>query len=77
MHMAAAAVIPTLGLFGPSPEWRYGPWGRRAAVIRTPESFDELVVSNPDFDHRRQDSLMDSLTVEAVEAAAKALWRRT
>lgn len=28
MHMAAAAGIPTLGLFGPSREEHYAPWGR-------------------------------------------------
>jgi ADP-heptose:LPS heptosyltransferase len=77
MHMAAAAGIPTLGLFGPSPDWRYGPWGQRTAVVRTPESFEELVSENPAFDHRRQDSLMTSLTVEAVTEAARSLLART
>ncbi|HXP97926.1 MAG TPA: glycosyltransferase family 9 protein [Telmatospirillum sp.] len=72
MHLAAAADIPTLGLFGPSPEWRYRPWGRRTAVVRTVESYEELVGA-PDFDHRRQDSLMGSLSVDAVVAAAAAL----
>jgi heptosyltransferase-3 len=69
MHLAAAADIPTLGLFGPSPEWRYRPWGRRTAVVRTKESYEDLVDA-PDFDHRRQDSLMGSLSVDAVVAAA-------
>lgn len=73
MHMAAAAGIPTLGLFGPSPEWRYRPWGPRTAVARTPESYEELVGA-PDFDHRKQDSLMLGLTVEMVVGAAERLW---
>jgi heptosyltransferase III len=30
----------------------------------------------PDYDHRTTDTLMDSLSVEAVEAAAVRLWRR-
>jgi ADP-heptose:LPS heptosyltransferase len=77
MHMAAATGIPTLGLFGPSPDWRYGPWGTRTAVVRTPESFEELVSENPHFDHRRQASLMTGLSVEAVTEAATALWERT
>ena len=77
MHLAAAAGIPTLGLFGPSPEWRYGPWGDRAAVVRTRESYELLVVDNPAFDHRCQDTLMTSLTVDAVTTAATQLWRRT
>ncbi len=77
MHMAAAAGIPTLGLFGPSPEWRYGPWGERAAVVRTVESYDALVTDNPAFDHRRGDTLMGSLTVDAVMTAARQLYGRT
>ena len=76
MHMAAAAGIPTLGLFGPSPEWRYGPYGERTAVARTTESFEQLVVDNPAFDHRKPDCLMTGLSVEAVVAAARALWLR-
>jgi ADP-heptose:LPS heptosyltransferase len=76
MHMAAAAGIPTLGLFGPSPDWRYGPWGPLSAAVRTPQSFEELVSENPAFDHRRQDSLMLGLTVDAVVEAATALWQR-
>ncbi len=72
MHLAAATGIPTLGLFGPSPEWRYRPWGEATAVVRTAESYEDLVGA-PDFDHRRQESLMGSLGVEAVVAAAAAL----
>lgn len=76
MHMAAAAGIPTLGLFGPSPEWRYGPYGAATAVVRTPQSYEEMVVNNPDFDHRREESLMTGLSVEAVVKAAHQLWLR-
>lgn len=32
MHLAAAAGVPTLGLFGPTPAREYGPAGRRAAA---------------------------------------------
>lgn len=73
MHMAAAAGIPTLGLFGPSPEWRYGPWGPRSAVVRTRESYEQLVGA-PTFNHRRQETLMGSLSVDAVVEAAENLW---
>jgi ADP-heptose:LPS heptosyltransferase len=38
MHMAAAAGIPTLGVFGPTPAEIYQPWGERAAFIRAPEN---------------------------------------
>jgi len=76
MHMAAAAGIPTLGLFGPSAEWRYRPWGERCAVARTKESLEELTTA-PDYDYRSHRSLMLSLSVEEVVRAAEALWQRT
>jgi ADP-heptose:LPS heptosyltransferase len=34
MHLAAAAGAPTLGLFGPSDERHYAPWGPAAAFVR-------------------------------------------
>jgi ADP-heptose:LPS heptosyltransferase len=74
MHLAAASGVPTLGLFGPSKEALYAPWGPAAASVRTPESFAEIFP--PAFDHRTSDTLMNSLSVDAVEAAARELWRR-
>ena len=74
MHLAAASGTPTLGLFGPSREVHYAPWGQRTAVVRTAAAYDELV-GGPGYDHRRHDTLMDSLGVDAVEAAATALLR--
>ncbi|MEK9646747.1 MAG: glycosyltransferase family 9 protein [Alphaproteobacteria bacterium] len=73
MHVAAAAGVPTLGLFGPSPDARYGPWGPHCRVARTPESYRDLVTA-PDFDHRSQKSLMTSLTVDAAYAALADLY---
>jgi heptosyltransferase-3 len=75
MHLAAAAGVPTLGLFGPSKELLYGPWGEHCASVRTPEGFDDI--HPDDFNHRITGSLMDSLTVDHVEAAARALWGKT
>ena len=75
MHLAAAAGVPTLGLFGPSREAHYAPWGGHTGVVRTPESFDDLTGA-PGYDHRTTGTLMDGLTVDAVEAAARALWAR-
>lgn len=72
MHIAAAAGAPTLGLFGPSPHERYRPWSSKSAYVRTPEGNMELK-SAPGFDHRTTDTLMDGLTVDAVEAAARRL----
>jgi lipopolysaccharide heptosyltransferase III len=73
MHLAAAAGTPTLGLFGPSPEARYRPWGPRAAFVRTPESFEELTGA-PDFDFAARQCFMKSLSVDAAEAGARRLW---
>lgn len=75
MHMAAAAGIPTLGLFGPSEDRHYAPWGPRAAVLRTEKSLAELC-QYPGFDWNDTDTLMDSLTVDTALEAAEDLWRR-
>lgn len=74
MHIAAAAGAPTLGLFGPSPVEKYAPWGRCTAVVRTADPPETMF--GPGFDHLTTDTLMDSLSVEAAEAAAHGLWRR-
>jgi len=74
MHIAAAAGTPTLGLFGPSPVEQYAPWGRCTAVVRTTMPPEAMFA--PGFDHRATDTLMDSLSIDAAEAAACALWRR-
>lgn len=74
MHLASAAGIPTLGLFGPSKELLYGPWGDHCASVRTPEGFDDI---HPDgFNHKTSGSLMDTLSVDRVENAARDLWVR-
>ena len=75
MHLAAASGTPTLGLFGPSREVHYAPWGPRTAVVRTSAAYEELV-GGPGYDHRRHDTLMDSLSVDAVVAAAAELLGR-
>lgn len=72
MHMAAAAGIPTLGLFGPSSEVFYGPFGSRCASVRGPRSFEDICHA-PDYDYRSQDCLMLDLTADRVIAAAEAL----
>jgi len=76
MHLAAAAGAPTLGLFGPTADTRYGPWGPRAAVVRTPESLLELR-TRPGFASNAKVCYMTSLTVAAVEAAARKLLAET
>jgi heptosyltransferase III len=69
MHLAAVSGCPTLGLFGPSDERVYAPYGPRAAWIRTPESFPDIITA-PDYDYRSPRSHMLSLPLEAVLKAA-------
>ena len=73
MHLAAAAGTPTVGLFGPSPPARYGPWGNHCAVASSGVSYDELAGA-ADFDHRKTDNLMQSLLVDEVERVVLDLW---
>jgi ADP-heptose:LPS heptosyltransferase len=47
MHLAAAAGTPTLGLFGPSDERLYGPWGPNTRVVRGPRSFSQIQAIDP------------------------------
>ncbi len=72
MHLAAAVGAPTLGLFGPSRETRYGPWGPRSRAVRTKESFEELL-ERARGGARGPGALMESLSGEVVEAAARDL----
>lgn len=75
MHLAAATGIPTLGLFGPSRDEHYAPWGECCAAVRTDLSYDEII-SQPGYDHRRTGTLMMTLSVEKVDAAARRLWTK-
>ncbi len=75
MHMAVAAGIPTLGLFGPSPEGRYGPTGPHSALVRTPESYEALIAERHNGLPQRP-SLMSNLATETVIEALESLWRR-
>jgi heptosyltransferase-3 len=73
MHIAAASRTPTLGLFGPSPVAQYAPWGRRAAWVCSADPPEAMF--GPGFDHRTTGTLMDGLSVDAAEAAARRLWQ--
>lgn len=75
MHIAAAAGVPTLGLFGPSKDEHYGPWGTHCGVVRTKQSYDTVFPLG--FDHLTSDTLMDGLCVDAAALAATELWQRT
>ena len=60
MHVAAAAGKPTLGLFGPTEWWLYGPRGPRTAIA----------ASNP---NRGQFAPIEALTTQRVFEAVLAL----
>jgi ADP-heptose:LPS heptosyltransferase len=71
MHLAAAAGIPTLGLFGPSDEARYGPWGERARVVRGQKTLEQIRAVDPHL-NQAMCHMMD-LGVEPVLRAAEKL----
>jgi ADP-heptose:LPS heptosyltransferase len=75
MHIAAAAGAPTIGLFGPSDERRYAPWGEKAVAVRGPRSFDQFLAIDPDLTQAIRH--MSDLPVATVVKAAKALLIRT
>jgi ADP-heptose:LPS heptosyltransferase len=71
MHLAAAAGVPTLGLFGPSDERLYGPWGEHARAIRGARTLEQIQTVDP---HLNQAicHMMD-LGVEPVLRAAEQM----
>ncbi|OKH88264.1 glycosyltransferase family 9 protein [Thalassospira sp. TSL5-1] len=73
MHMAAAAAIPTLGLFGPSRVENYGPFGEKTAFVRTDRSYDEIWSTA---DYKSSNSEMYDLSVEKVLFAIEGLLKR-
>ena len=75
MHIAAAAGIPTIGLFGPSDERRYGPWGENTVAVRGPRSLDQFLAVDPDLSQAIRH--MSDLPVATVVREAKALLIRT
>jgi ADP-heptose:LPS heptosyltransferase len=75
MHLAAAAGIPTLGLFGPSDETHYGPWGPQTRVARGPRTYEQIRAVDPSFGQALC-HMMD-LTVETVGDAAEDLLAAT
>lgn len=61
MHVAAALGRPTLGLFGPTEWWLYGPWGPRTATVASNET-------------RGQFAPIEDLTVDRVFSAVVDLY---
>jgi ADP-heptose:LPS heptosyltransferase len=75
MHLAAAAGIPTLGLFGPSDERLYGPWGEAARTVRGTKTFEQIQQLDPRL-NQEMCHMMD-LGVEPVLRAAEQLLAET
>ncbi len=73
MHMAAAAGIPTLGLFGPTNDLRFSPWG--GMIVRTRQSPHTLCreYERNTAAHHPYSHLMDSIRVDTVYRAVTRL----
>lgn len=75
MHLSAASGAPTLGLFGPSDDRRYRPWGPRTAFVRSARDFRDY---DPLFKVSGYAmSYMTDLSVPTVVRAACDLLERT
>lgn len=70
LQMASAASIPAVGLFGPTDEVRYGPYGKRAAIVRN-AGREECEAA-----WAKGENCMKLITPEQVEKAAHALMGR-
>lgn len=75
MHMAAAAGAPTIGLFGPSDDALYGPWGEHNRVVRGPRTFAQIQAGDPGLN--QPVCHMYDLRAEAVVEAARQLFEET
>jgi ADP-heptose:LPS heptosyltransferase len=75
MHMAAAAGAPTIGLFGPSDDRLYAPWGPKARAVRSPRDVATIRKLDPDFNQAI--CHMFDLSVDVVVAAAARLLKET
>jgi ADP-heptose:LPS heptosyltransferase len=75
MHLAAAAGAPTVGLFGPSDDRLYAPWGPNTRVVRGPRTFEQFKAIDPGL-NQTIGHMMD-LPVDAVIEAAKELLEET
>ena len=72
MHLAAAAGAPTLGLFGPSDERVYAPWGPAARALRGPRSFEAIKAVDPGF-NQAMNHMQDLTTAKVVAAAGRLM----
>ncbi len=73
MHSAAAGGVPTIGLFGPTNDKIYGAYGKKTAVVRTPESMKDLIGYEGFNSKTLTDTLMRGLKVEKVVQTVRDL----
>ena len=72
LHLAAAVGTPCVGLFGPVPAARNGPYGNKHIIIEPPPAV------RPHWKNRKTDTeSMAAITVEQVLAAVESGLRRT
>jgi ADP-heptose:LPS heptosyltransferase len=72
MHLAAAAGAPTLGLFGPSDEALYAPWGKWARTVRGPRGFERFLEVDPKLD-QEVCHMMDLSAAAVIDAAQRLI----
>ena len=75
MHSAAAAGVPTIGLFGPSWPHLYAPWGPHTSYVTTPQTYDQLIAFEG-YNTKTVGSLMTSLTLETVVESVRKWWQQ-
>jgi ADP-heptose:LPS heptosyltransferase len=78
MHLAAAAGAPTLGLFGPSDERAYAPWGPFARAVRGPRTVTDFREIDPTFSQavcHMSDLPLSKVLAEAEALLAETEWR--
>ena len=72
MHLAAAAGCPTVGLFGPSDDRLYAPWGLQSRVVRGPRTFEQFKEVDPGL-NQTIGHMLDLKVEPVLEAATELL----
>ncbi len=78
LHVAAAANVPTVGIYGPSNHLAWGPWGQRTAIVKRdlpcmPCFYRGHRLGTPQGCPPRP--CLTELPVEQVLAVAEGLWK--
>lgn len=76
MHLSAAVGTPTIGLFGPTNDAEYGPWGPKNTIIRTPESLAQIRQMDHFSYDQRDLCYMESLSVDCVLETLTTMWEK-